>query len=239
MTTSDLPSDGFAAPGGPAPQPVVPSAPPAPAYAQPADLGTGLAIAAAALSGLLGIVWVGYALTTIPLAGEIADGISADDASLATLGPYSLAGLLSYVLILPVWVLTAVWLIKAREAAARVAPYSPQRHGNAWVVLGWVVPIANLFVPVRVVGDVTRAVVDRRTLAYSSLLEWWWGSFLVTLVLYRVHTTAFNRLAPGEPAGPIVVISLLLAAVTLLSLVLWLLVVRRVVTGLAERALRG
>lgn len=243
--STDEPQHGFASPSGP---PVEPgawaAAPPsdggrAPVYHHQVDVGAGLAIAAAALSVVLGLVWLGNSLSMIPMATEIADGATADDTSIAASAPYYLSALLSYVMIVPAWVLTAVWLVHARDAAVQIAPHTTQRRGNAWVVLGWVVPIASFFVPVQVVGDLARAATARLAYVSDALVGWWWATFLATLILSRMSSSAFDGLDAGEPAGTVVTLALVVGALTVVSLTLWLLVIRRIVTGLARRAVRG
>ncbi|MFC7618004.1 DUF4328 domain-containing protein [Actinokineospora soli] len=54
------------------------------------------------------------------------------------------------------WVAFVVWLWRARVNAGRVCD-APQRLRVRWAVLGWVVPVVNLWWPQMVVGDVHRA----------------------------------------------------------------------------------
>lgn len=83
------------------------------------------------------------------------------------------------------WVAFAVWLWRARVNAGRMCD-APHRHRVRWVVLGWWVPVVNLWWPQMVVGDVHRASrpttpargADLTRLRGSVLVAVWWAAFL-------------------------------------------------------------
>ncbi|CAN5693382.1 hypothetical protein BH11ACT8_BH11ACT8_20760 [soil metagenome] len=205
-------------------------------YRPPVQVGTGLAIAAVVISGLATLMVLGNALSAIPLASEIADGVAMNEASLLALGLYSLTAALGLVAMLVAWVVKSVWLIGARDVAHQVNPHERQRRGAAWVVLGWVVPIANFFVPFQVVGDLTRSARRGRD---GAPLGWWWTTWLATLWLYRIHGKALDAMDPGDSAGAVITLSVLLAVAVAVAFTLWVVLVRTIVTGLSDQAATG
>lgn len=92
--------------------------------------------------------------------------------------------LLWIVSMLATYVLTGIWLWRARTNADLFAPDRQARPAKAWVWLGWIVPFANFVFPPRVIKDVWRATLRNR----EALLNWWWASYLVFLVLNIVST---------------------------------------------------
>ncbi|UVS82261.1 DUF4328 domain-containing protein [Actinokineospora sp. UTMC 2448] len=83
------------------------------------------------------------------------------------------------------WLAFAAWLWRARVTAARTCD-GAHRHRVRWAVLSWLVPVANLWWPQMVVGDVHRASrpatparhADLARLKPSLLVTVWWSAFL-------------------------------------------------------------
>ncbi|MEU8003985.1 DUF4328 domain-containing protein [Catellatospora sp. NPDC049111] len=71
-----------------------------------------------------------------------------------------------------------VWLHQARRAAGRLGGALEWAPG--WAVGGWFIPVANLFIPYRVVRDVWRA---GGPLAPRAPVRRWWASVLITVLL--------------------------------------------------------
>ncbi|MFK8844106.1 DUF4328 domain-containing protein [Streptomyces sp. Ac-502] len=83
-----------------------------------------------------------------------------------------------------------IWLSRARDNA-RALSGEPPRYGWPWVYAGWIVPIANLWVPRGVVADIHRASAPGERLPHA--VNWWWGLWLVgmlsgTGLMYTVST---------------------------------------------------
>ncbi|WP_436492507.1 DUF4328 domain-containing protein [Actinokineospora sp. HUAS TT18] len=91
------------------------------------------------------------------------------------------------------------WLWRARVNSARMCD-APQRLRIRWSVFGWFVPVANLWWPQMVVGDVWRASrpdvpargADLRDVPPSVTVSVWWGLFLA---MHAVDLYAVNFLA--------------------------------------------
>ena len=76
-----------------------------------------------------------------------------------------------------------------------------RRYWTIWLVIGWIIPGANLFVPKLVVNDLWRASSPEASLLggdswqrrpVASVVNRWWGSFLVTpaIIVLGVVTAA-------------------------------------------------
>jgi energy-converting hydrogenase Eha subunit C len=70
------------------------------------------------------------------------------------------------------------WLDRVRDNA-RVLSGTQPRYGSFWLLLGWIVPVANLWIPRGVVADVHRSVFPERRL--PAVVNWWWGLWLAGL----------------------------------------------------------
>jgi Domain of unknown function (DUF4328) len=99
---------------------------------------------------------------------------------------------LSRVVLAATGILFLVWLHRARINAERSS--WRQRHARAWVILGWIIPIVNLWIPFQLMGDIWRAGLPpaRRT-RVAWLPALWWASWLLTAV---------SPIRSGTPAGP-------------------------------------
>ena len=71
------------------------------------------------------------------------------------------------------------WLWSMRDNA-RVLSGRPPSYSWPWVYVGWVLPIANLWVPRGILADIHRASAPDTRLPRS--LNWWWGLWLVGLI---------------------------------------------------------
>ncbi|CCH31511.1 putative secreted protein [Saccharothrix espanaensis DSM 44229] len=90
-------------------------------------------------------------------------------------------------------ILVVAWLWQARSAVEG----SPHRYGQRWVVWGWL-PVVGLWVPRRVVADVWAASAPPPERARRSVVNWWWGLWL----LYDLGTNAHflvSILAVSDP----------------------------------------
>ncbi|WP_053670338.1 DUF4328 domain-containing protein [Streptomyces sp. NRRL B-1140] len=70
------------------------------------------------------------------------------------------------------------WLDRVRDNAKALSGANP-RYGYGWLWFGWVVPVANLWIPRGVVADVHRSVFPERRL--PAVVNWWWGLWLAGL----------------------------------------------------------
>jgi hypothetical protein len=93
-------------------------------------------------------------------------------------------------------IMFVVWFHRARVNAEHRG--WAQRRAPAWTFWAWVLPIANLFVPFQLMGDICRAGLpaDRRGKT-AWLPAVWWTSFLLSgLTSHSRETSAKHYLMP-------------------------------------------
>lgn len=71
------------------------------------------------------------------------------------------------------------WLWRVRDNA-RALSGQPPRHAWPWVYAGWLVPVANLWIPRAIVADIHRASAPKERLPRA--VNWWWGLWLAGLL---------------------------------------------------------
>ncbi|MEV6762501.1 DUF4328 domain-containing protein [Streptomyces sp. NPDC051105] len=72
-----------------------------------------------------------------------------------------------------------LWLGRVRDNARTLSGRAP-RYSGIWVLLGWVIPIGNLWIPRGIVADVFRDSAPERRLPW--VVNVWWALWLVGLV---------------------------------------------------------
>lgn len=72
-----------------------------------------------------------------------------------------------------------IWLQRVRDNARSLSG-RPPRYAGVWVYLGWIVPVANLWVPRGVVADVYRTGTGEQRVPF--VLNLWWVLWLLGLV---------------------------------------------------------
>ena len=212
-------------PGLPAAPDAVPP-PPHEGMPHPVSSTRGLAISAA----LTAVVFTALEVIEVPLAFAAQDvyldaadrGESAMDVwtSYDTIAlPYGVLGLVGFVV-------TCLWLYRVRTDADIRHPEATHARRKGWAWAGWLVPVVNLWFPFQIVRDVLKAF---RASAPTALLGWWWALYLLTNVSSVIgpQLTGFDEINTSgvEQLGIIEGIN---AALTVVTLVLWLAVIRRV-----------
>ncbi|WP_280890656.1 DUF4328 domain-containing protein [Streptomyces sp. LBL] len=71
------------------------------------------------------------------------------------------------------------WLWRVRDNA-RAFSGEPPRHSWLWMYLGWVLPLANLWIPRGLVVDIHHRSAPGKPLPSS--VNWWWGLWLIGLL---------------------------------------------------------
>ncbi|MCE4941851.1 MULTISPECIES: DUF4328 domain-containing protein [Streptomyces] len=68
-----------------------------------------------------------------------------------------------------------LWLSRVRDNA-HVLSGRPPRHAWPWVLLGWIVPVAQLWVPRGIVVDAHQRSAPKERVPRA--VNWWWGLWL-------------------------------------------------------------
>ncbi|WP_181871432.1 DUF4328 domain-containing protein [Sphaerisporangium album] len=124
-------------------------------------------------------------LTRVFLINSLLDGEEpSQDALDVNDGLYALSGLMQLCALLACAVVFVVWLFRARANAEALSPLM-HRHGRPWFVFGWILPIANFFIPKRFVDDIWLAsrpgtpATDWRGQRHPGLVRLWWAFYLL------------------------------------------------------------
>jgi hypothetical protein len=89
-------------------------------------------------------------------------------------------------------VVFVIWLWRVRRNAEVFAP-DGHRKARAWVIAGWVVPIASLWYPRRVVVDIWDASSTREKPEGHGLINAWWTLWLISNTVGQVLYAAFDE----------------------------------------------
>ncbi|MET9443676.1 DUF4328 domain-containing protein [Streptomyces sp. NPDC006610] len=117
---------------------------------------------------------------------------------------YENAGRLQVMAVLPCAIVFVVWFFLMRRSTGLLAP-DAFRRGPGWAIWGWLIPVANLWIPYRVAVGMWGACAPlpdgddrRRTPMWPVNL--WWALFVATTLLGRVTAA---RLDAAEGPGQI------------------------------------
>lgn len=119
------------------------------------------------------------------------------------------------------WVLVCLWLTRVRRNAMVLQPHRP-RHSDAWIWLGWVIPVVNLWFPKQILDDVIAATAQATGMPRLRT-GWWWTAWLVS-TLFGVVLAVSALLPPNDGVHGLLVA--LYAVVTTIAGLLWIRIVR-------------
>ncbi|MEU0073889.1 DUF4328 domain-containing protein [Streptomyces sp. NPDC006332] len=154
----------------------------------PSDLRPVLWTARCAIAalGLTGVAWLARAVweTRLAVAGQPASGPpdqgNGNHRELTSLeNAYHVVNTLGGATVVLCALLFLSWLWRVRDNA-RALSGEPARYSWIWMYLGWILPIANLWIPRGLIVDIHRAGAPGRRLPSS--VNWWWGLWLIGLV---------------------------------------------------------
>ncbi|WP_374105591.1 DUF4328 domain-containing protein [Streptomyces sp. McG3] len=175
------------------------------------------------------------------------EGLAADESLDIYSGPglraqelYDLAGTVQTAAFLATGVLFIIWFHRTRRNA-EVFESGVQRMGPGWAVGGWFVPVANLWFPYRVASGIWEASVTLhpdggwRTVP-RTVLNLWWGGWIVSLLVSRIAVSQWNRAREPEQISDAAALVAAADALDLVAAVLAVLFVRAVTRMQVERA---
>jgi hypothetical protein len=138
-------------------------------------------------------------------------------------GAAEAVGLLSVPILIAVWVVTSIWLSRARGNAVILRPQG-QRRAEGWAWFGWVVPVVYLWFPKQVLDDTAAATVpaagDTRPVRTNAHWALW-----VTSILLGAAGTVVGIVSDGDSAARS--LGYAEAIVLTLALVPWIRIVNR------------
>ncbi|MBF6488296.1 DUF4328 domain-containing protein [Nocardia otitidiscaviarum] len=116
-------------------------------------------------------------------------------------------------------IVVMLWLRRARSNAEALNPDFRHRCARGWVIAGWIVPIANLFVPPLMVADVLRASSAVGT-GSRAVVAWWttWLTAHLTLVVGFVALNNVEYPRGASALGQFLLLTLALFAVAAFTL---------------------
>jgi cytochrome bd-type quinol oxidase subunit 2 len=206
----------------------------------------GLQQAVLALSGLYALMSVLTAALAPSAERAMQEAADAGRDSLGQFTAYDAVGALALPLTVGVWVVTCLWLSRARQNAALLRP-DGQRRSPAWVWLGWIIPIVSFWFPYQVVTDILRTTAPAVGDTAPARTGPWWGSWLVVQIIGGIQAAlAFSITLSSVAEGSTVngadtvspVLDAVVAVLTLVSLVLWVGIVRRI-SSIQDRLAAG
>ncbi|MDT0486347.1 DUF4328 domain-containing protein [Streptomyces doebereineriae] len=149
-----------------------------------------LGLAAAVDVFALGADYLMYDVTGDLAGGGIGAG-AGDRADLAD-RLTAAAGSAQVLVMLACAVVFVIWLWRVRRNAEVFAP-DGHHKARAWVIAGWVVPIASLWYPRRVVVDIWDASSTGDKPDGHALINIWWTLWLLSQTIGQVLYTAFDE----------------------------------------------
>jgi hypothetical protein len=224
--------------------PVPPAGPPAPGqwgqapwgrpgYLTPPDRQSGpgrfravggLGRAVVVLSTVLTVLFWLSALLAPSARRSYQDAVAEGRSVTEVVTAYGLLGLVAYPVLISVWIVTCVWLSRARDNALLIDPRG-QRRAPAWAWLGWLVPIVSLWFPKQILDDTIKATAPAAGRPPVST-DGYWAAWLAVTLLSALQ---FVLTVTADPEDSVIVwLEFAVAITTTVALVLWVIVVRRV-----------
>ncbi|MFD6447630.1 DUF4328 domain-containing protein [Promicromonospora sp. NPDC060204] len=151
---------------------------------------------------------------------------------------YDGMGVLSVVVQIAAFIVTAIWLYQSRSTAVAANPTFIHKRGPVWAWLGWWVPVVSFWFPFQVVRDVRRATSPRPV----SEIGAWWGTWLVFLSVSNLvgRLTAAGNPGSAQSAADVMVPMEAVATVAMIvSLFLWIRIIRDITRAQRERIAAG
>lgn len=153
-----------------------------------------VAVGAACLTYLLAVI-------VLPVQAAIAAQArrNLDSDPLVIVQLLDLAGAPYLVALLAAAVLVIIWTWRVRKNLDAFPGAEPTSSAG-WAIAGWLVPVANLFMPYRVVANVARDSLWKFTTPW--LVNLWWGAWLVYLFASRSGTRELMQEWESLPPAP-------------------------------------
>lgn len=225
-------------PPSPFQPPTPPANPAAPPPAGAARMGTtpwaspprvestqGLATAALVAAGLVLLLSLATTLASFDAARRFEEAERAGQSAFDTFTVHDALGLPLFGAQLLAWILTAVWLGRARANLTSIRPGFHFTRSDVWDWLAWIVPIVSLWFPYQVVRDLSRG--SSRTFTQSTWLGLWWGTWLAGLFLSQ--SSARVSVGSGDTFSLLPILDGLSTLALAVAFAVWVPIVRSIV----------
>ncbi|MGI5341687.1 DUF4328 domain-containing protein [Streptomyces sp. CA-181903] len=229
------------------PPPPYPGPRPGPLPRLASPVGLGRAVAALLVLVVLTDVFALFAETTMyGVADKAIDGgvgaLSRHEADRADSLQF-VSGIVQTVALLACAVLFLVWFHRVRSNA-EVFRSDGHRLRRGWSIWGWMVPVVNLWFPKQIADDVWAASLPYRpdgspVHAPRTVVNWWWGLWIATLLLGRGSGRMYDRAETFEEIRLATGVLMVADVVDIAAAVLALLFVRRLTALQDAKAHQG
>ena len=144
-----------------------------------------VAVAALAIAGLAHVFFI---VRNLQGPGDVAGDVVAQKAQFSF--GWSIEGELGLQVVTAGRVLALIafvsWLYLAHDNFGR--RNNPLEWRKIWVIIGWFIPVANLFIPGQVVKEVYTRSYPEKAWSSVQLVSLWWVALLVTFLSYTETT---------------------------------------------------
>ncbi|MER5471393.1 DUF4328 domain-containing protein [Streptomyces sp. NPDC002935] len=122
--------------------------------------------------------------------GEVGDAVQrrADHAD----SLYAAAGYAQTTTLVAAVVVYLIWFLRVRVNAEVFNPFGHTKS-RSWAGWGWFVPVANLWIPRRVMVDIWDASVPAGARSGNGLVNTWWTFWILGLIANRAGFTAYRK----------------------------------------------
>lgn len=130
-----------------------------------------------------------------------------------------------FAVLIPLYIVGCLWLQQSYDFAKYVNPRFRMRRSQAWVWLGWWVPIVAFWFPFQIVDDVRRTTAKNQS---RPGLAVWWAAWLIAILAMNISGRVFNSEDVLSQDAIIVVATLdaLSAAAMLVACAKWVSIIR-------------
>ncbi|NUS73139.1 MAG: protein kinase [Corynebacteriales bacterium] len=116
-----------------------------------------------------------------------------EDVAFSLLGAQAACG----IILMICWLM---WFYRARARAEQFAP-GRLRYSPFMAVLGWFIPVANLFIPKQIANDIWHASSRSRDMAPALVLHAWWCTWLISFLTWPLLWAPWTETASLELGG--------------------------------------
>lgn len=197
-------------------------APPGYYYPPPPKPLHGLGRAATWLAAAVSLVGLIQAALAWPAHSRFTEAVDRGETFFDVWTSYDTVGLILFAVMIAAYVVTCLWLYRARTNSTTMQPHLHHARSPGWAWGGWICPVVNFWFPFQVVRDVGR---DQSGLSALSGLGAWWTFWLLS----SITTAVGGQLAGVDTTPSVFALFVTVGAVlNVVALTFWVRIVRDV-----------